>query len=123
MEQTLRLDVLTPHSILLERFQYHRAPICSAELIVEKFYTASNELLKQNGLSLTDVRVVGIGSSGSVDLPKGVVEAASNFPLLKNVPTKEIVAKRLNKPTILENDANAACWVSMSSVREKEPTT
>jgi len=80
------------------------------DFIVDKFYSASKELLKQNDLSLADVRAVGIGSPGPVDLTEGVVLAAPNFPLFKNVPLKDMVAKRLGKPTILENDANAACW-------------
>lgn len=80
------------------------------EVIVEKLYSTSEELLKQNGLSLADVSGVGVGSPGAIDLSEGVVLAAPNFPLFKNVPLKDMVAKRLGKPTILENDANAACW-------------
>ena len=80
------------------------------EFIVEKLYSTSEELLKQNGLSLADVCSVGIGAPGPIDLTEGVVLAAPNFPLFKNVPLKDMVAKRLDKPTILENDANAACW-------------
>lgn len=80
------------------------------EAIVEKFYSTSKELLKQNGLSLENVCAVGIGSPGPVNLTEGVVLAAPNFPLFKNAPLKDMVAKRLGKPTILENDANAACW-------------
>jgi len=80
------------------------------EVIVEKFYSTAEELLKQNALSLKDICAVGIGSPGPVNLTEGVVLAAPNFPLFKNVPLKDMVAKRLGKPTILENDANAACW-------------
>ncbi len=80
------------------------------EGIVEKFHLASEELLKQNSLSLADVCAIGIGAPGAINLNEGVVEAAPNFPLFKNVPLKAMVTKRLGKPTILENDANAACW-------------
>lgn len=82
----------------------------SPESIVELFYTASQELLQQNSLSLQDVCAIGIGSPGAVNLNNGVVEAAPNFPLFKNTPLRDMVAKRLGAPTILENDANAACW-------------
>ena len=80
------------------------------EGIVEQFYSASVELLTQNGLSLDDVCGIGIGSPGPVDVKAGVVQAAPNFPLFKNVPLRDMVAERLGKPTILDNDANAACW-------------
>ncbi|OQY07547.1 MAG: hypothetical protein B6I25_01405 [Planctomycetales bacterium 4572_13] len=79
------------------------------DFIVDKFYTTSKELLKQNDLSLADVCAVGIGSPGLINLTEGVVRAAPNLPLFKNVPLKDMVAKRLGKPVILENDANAAC--------------
>jgi glucokinase len=80
------------------------------EDIVEQFYSASIELLKQNTLTLNDVCAIGIGSPGPVDVKAGVVQAAPNFPLFRNVPLKDMVAERFGKPTILENDANAACW-------------
>jgi len=80
------------------------------ELIVDKFKTVSEELLKQKGLSLANVRAIGIGSPGPVNLAEGIVLAAPNLPLFRNVPLKKMVSQRLGKPTIMENDANAACW-------------
>ncbi len=80
------------------------------ESIVEEFYAASSKLLKQHELSLAEVSAVGIGAPGLVNTTKGIVEAAPNLPLFKNVPFRDMVAKRFGKPTVLENDANAACW-------------
>ena len=80
------------------------------ESIVEAFHAASSELLKRHELSLADVSAVGIGSPGLVNATKGIIEAAPNLPLFKNVPFRDMVAKRFGKPTILANDANAACW-------------
>lgn len=78
--------------------------------VVEEFHSASSELLKQHELSLADVSAIGIGSPGLINTTKGIVEAAPNLPLFKNVPFKDMVAKRFGKPTVLENDADAACW-------------
>ena len=82
----------------------------SPESIVDNFYDAANELLSRNSLSLDDVCAIGIGSPGSVNLRDGIVEAAPNFPLFKDTPLRDMVSEKLGKPTILENDANAACW-------------
>lgn len=106
----IKIGCLDSSFNLLGKISVPSGPDMTAELIVDRFYTTSNELLEKIGLSLTDVDAVGVGSPGLVDLSKGVVEAASNLPLFKNVFLKEMVAKRMNKPTILENDANAACW-------------
>lgn len=80
------------------------------EDIVEKFHSGSEELLKQNGLSLNDICAVGVGAPGIIDVNTGIVMAAPNLPLFLNVPLRDLVSKRLGKPAIIENDANAACW-------------
>ena len=80
------------------------------KFIVDSFFSASEELLKQNTLSLANVYAVGIGAPGPIDLAEGIVVVAPNMPLLKNTPLREMVSLRLGKPTIIENDANAACW-------------
>ncbi len=80
------------------------------EFIVDRFFSASEELLKQNSLSLANVCAVGIGAPGTVNSAEGIVVVAPNLPLLKNAPLREMVSQRLGKPAIIENDANAACW-------------
>ncbi len=81
-----------------------------AQYIVEQFYTASTELLKQNNLTMDDIAAVGVGAPGIVNPETGVILAAPNFPKFKDVHLQDMVAKRFNKPAKLENDANTACW-------------
>ena len=80
------------------------------ECVVDKITSVSEELLEQNGLSLVNIRAVGIGAPGPLNPAEGTVDAAPNLPLFENTPLREMVSQRLGKPTILENDANAACW-------------
>jgi glucokinase len=82
----------------------------SPEEAVEKFYTASNELLAQNNLTLDDVCSVGVGAPGIIDVNTGIVMAAPNLQKFLNVPFRDLIAKRMGKPAIVENDANVACW-------------
>lgn len=52
---------------------------------------------------------VGVSVPGLVDRETGSVETSPNLEW-KNVPLREILAKRLNLPIFVENDANAAAF-------------
>jgi glucokinase len=73
----------------------------SPEAIVEKFYTTSNDLLSDNGLSMDDVFAVGVGVPGIVDVNTGIIMACPNLPLFRQVPLKDMVSKRLGTPAII----------------------
>ncbi len=56
-----------------------------------------------------EVRSVGIGAAGWVDNRQAVV-AFSPHLAWRNEPLKEQLAKRIDLPLIVDNDANAAAW-------------
>ena len=60
------------------------------------------------GVSLSEIRAVGIASPGALDLVHGLVQEAPQLPGWDGVPLVEIMSKRLGIPALLENDANAA---------------
>ena len=80
------------------------------EVVVERIGEAVEKLLADNDLSIKSVASVGIGAPGPSNISDGIVVAAPNMPLFRNVPLRKMVGERLNKPTVFENDANAACW-------------
>ena len=49
-------------------------------------------------------------SPGPSKIAKGIVISAPNLPRFRNIPLRKLVSERLSKPTVFENDANAACW-------------
>jgi glucokinase len=53
-----------------------------------------------------DVRGVGIGFPGLVDVSRGVVRLLPNIPGWKNVPVKRILGSRLRLAVRVENDVN-----------------
>jgi glucokinase len=53
---------------------------------------------------------VGIGSPGPLNLQKGMIISLPNVPGMENVPLRDAVGERINLPTTLENDANAAAY-------------
>lgn len=80
------------------------------EVVVDRIGSLSESLVNENGFSMNDVKGIGIGTPGPVNLREGIIVAAPNLPLFKNTPIRKMVRSRLKRPTVMENDANAACW-------------
>lgn len=78
--------------------------------VIDKMVGASLNLLRDAGLKIEDVRAVGIGAPGPSNIESGTILAAPNMPKFKNIPIRDIISEKLNKPVAFENDANAACW-------------
>jgi len=68
------------------------------------------QIVKQSGGSMEDVQGIGIGAPGPADLKRGIILAAPNLPMFRNVPLSMMISNRTGRPAILENDANAACY-------------
>lgn len=69
-----------------------------------------DDMVREESIDYNLVLGAGIGTPGPVNLREGVVVAAPNLPSFKNTPIRKMVRKRLEKPVVMENDANAACW-------------
>ena len=80
------------------------------ETVVDRIGRTTEELLADNGLSAEAIGAIGIGAPGPAKLDEGIIIASPNMPSFKNVPLRKMVSDRFGKPTVLENDANAACW-------------
>ena len=53
-----------------------------------------------------DIKGVGIGAPGIVDIKKGYIYYLPNVPGWKNYPLKNILQKKLKLPVAIDNDAN-----------------
>ena len=56
-----------------------------------------------------DVGGVGVGTAGMVS-PDGTVHYAPNLPMFRDVPFGRLLTERLDRPMVVDNDANAAAW-------------
>lgn len=56
-----------------------------------------------------DVSAVGVAAAGWIDLARAEVMFAPNLAW-RDEPLRELVADRVDLPTVIENDANAAAW-------------
>ena len=81
-------------------------------------YTAGREAIVGDMVAAIDavrqklgpenLRGVGVGVPGFILLEKGVITNSNNLAALENFPIRDEISRRLGRPVILENDANAA---------------
>jgi glucokinase len=79
-------------------------PQTGAAAVIEAMLELGHELLKLS----PNVRAIGVGSPGSVDVVNGIVRVAVNIAGFENVPLRDALAAGFNTPVTLENDAKAA---------------
>lgn len=80
------------------------------EVVVDRIAETTKQLLADNNVPDEALKAAGIGAPGPSNIAAGLIIAAPNLPMFKNVPLRDMVSERLGKPIVFENDANAACW-------------
>lgn len=91
------------HIIAVNRKKTEKNP----DIMVEILAGQINELLKDNNLTISELRGVGIGCPGSVTGATGVIEFSNNLDWRK-VPLKDMLQKYINTEVRISNDANVA---------------
>jgi glucokinase len=66
--------------------------------------------LAEARLSLADVHAIGLATPGTMDIPGGWLLEPPNLPGWWNFPIRDTVGQHFKKPTLLQNDANAAAY-------------
>jgi glucokinase len=66
--------------------------------------------LQKIGLSMDDIAAVGLGTPGTMDIPRGMVLEPPNLPHWRNFPVRDALAAACGRPVSFANDANAAAF-------------
>jgi glucokinase len=77
--------------------------------IISMIETARERVLQTHGGAATDFAGIGIGSPGPLDRKSGIVINTPNLGW-RNFPLRDLIAKAVNLPAILDNDANCATY-------------
>ncbi len=80
------------------------------EDVASNIVKTTESLIADSGHQVADILAIGIGAPGPANYLKGIIIKASNLPTFHNTPLRDMIAERLGKPAVLENDANVACW-------------
>ncbi len=80
------------------------------EVGIENLAKAGRLAVEASGLRWDQIAGVGLGSPGTMDLSRGMLLQPPNLPGWNNLPIRDLLAAKLDKPTVLQNDANAAAF-------------
>jgi glucokinase len=75
--------------------------------VAELIGVQARMLLKSKGFGT--LLGVGVGAAGDVQRQTGIIRLSPNLRW-KNVPLKKLLARHIDAPIVVENDANAAAW-------------
>ncbi|MDA1049401.1 MAG: ROK family protein [Planctomycetota bacterium] len=81
-----------------------------AEAAMQRSRDAIVGLLAELGLTFDDVAAVGLGTPGSMDIPKGLILEPPNMPSWRYFPLRDCLSELCGKPVGFANDANAAAY-------------
>lgn len=81
--------------------------------IIKDMGMITNKVIEDSGISIDDIKSVGIGSPGTCDNKNGRIIYANNLHFL-NTPMREELKKYIDKPIYMENDANVAALAEYS---------
>ncbi len=66
--------------------------------------------VKAAGVGLADVTAIGVATPGLMDIKAGLILDPPNLKPWKNVPVRDHIRQVFGKPTVYQNDANAAAY-------------
>ena len=77
---------------------------------MENLERCVHESIQQCGLAMSDINSIGLATPGPMDITGGKLLEPGNLPTWHYFPIRQHVADRLQKQTVLQNDANAAAF-------------
>ncbi|HPT20349.1 MAG TPA: ROK family protein [Bacteroidales bacterium] len=77
-----------------------------AETTVNRIISSVERTLNDQGLTISDVDGIGIGSTGPLDMEKGLILECPQLPNMNYFPLRETIEKHFCVPVRMNNDAN-----------------
>lgn len=77
---------------------------------VEQIAEAGRSAVAEANITLDQIVAIGLATPGTMDIPAGMLLHPPNLPGWVNFPIRARVAALLQRPTVLQNDANAAAY-------------
>ena len=74
--------------------------------IIRDLFAVVDDLMKDKGVSRSDLAGIGIATPGSVDYTAGTIRFIPNYPSLNNTPIKRRFERRYELPCFLDHTSN-----------------
>lgn len=76
------------------------------EIILKKITDAIEKIVNDLMLTINDVMGIGIGSTGPLDIERGVILECPQLPTMKFFPLRDAIQTYFGIPVLINNDAN-----------------
>jgi len=83
--------------------------ITDADILVSSIYDSTAKLISINNVSQEDIKIMGIGSPGPLNIYTGIILETRNLTYLKDYPLADKLSELLSIEVSIGNDAN--CFV------------
>jgi glucokinase len=111
----IKVGVVTEEGEVLHRHRLKTMAQQGPEAVAGRICRAVRELLAGAGMEDSQLAGLGVGSPGTINLERGVVEFSPNLPGWDDIPLRRMIEEELNMDCALDNDANVAAlaeqWV------------
>lgn len=98
--------LVNPNGEILHRFTHRAHAEQEPAVVIDAIEAAYRAVVRHSGVKPERIRGVGLGFPGNTNGPAGVVLVCSNLPAWNHIPLRDIVAQRIGRPVILDNDTN-----------------
>ncbi|MFN3466134.1 MAG: ROK family protein [Candidatus Brocadiales bacterium] len=78
------------------------------ETLIAHLVQMFKDTLKEGGVGIREVGGIGVGFPGPLDAEKGIIFNPPNLKGWEEVHLKDILEQEMDRPVVVENDANAA---------------
>lgn len=103
----MRMGMVTSDGRMVHRLILPTRVTLGLDKVVERIIKAIQEVINQTIVPGNQIKGIGIGSPGTIDIQSGIIISSPNFPKWKQVPLKHMIEEKLSIPTFMDNDANA----------------
>jgi len=104
----IRAGAVTPNGCIIgESFSVATGATDPKELIVGRIVEAINTVISRNKLDKQNIRGIGLGVTGPLDVKNGKILECPNLPTMDFFPLKEVIENEFKLPVFMNNDANA----------------
>jgi glucokinase len=106
----IKSGVVDDHGCALSAISVETEAERGPEVGLNNLVEAGHRAVEASGVSWDQIAGVGLGSPGTMDLGAGMLLEPPNLPGWDNLPIRQLLSERLKKPTVLQNDGNAAAY-------------
>ena len=80
------------------------------DAVLKRIVKTMQEAVEMSGVNLSDVKAIGLGAPGVIDMETATVVSATNMPGWKNIEVGKVLRQWHNVPVWLSNDVRVATF-------------